>query len=129
MVNAVINVLWGAECELLSPCALAQPQPAARGAGGRQKWRLELLYSGSGSLSQRRREAMTHVARRQCAPGLLAFEGDEPVGWVAVRATGYVAWHPSRVHAGSLRTRLRERMASGGNRRRLASSIEPPVER
>ncbi len=36
---------------------------------------------GSGSASQRRRDAMTKLARRRCAPGLLAFEGDEPVGW------------------------------------------------
>ncbi|ETW94356.1 MAG: hypothetical protein ETSY1_35285 [Candidatus Entotheonella factor] len=39
---------------------------------------------GSGSAGQRRREAMTKLARRRYAPGLLAFEGDEPVGWVAV---------------------------------------------
>jgi GNAT superfamily N-acetyltransferase len=39
---------------------------------------------GSGSASQRRRDAMTQLAHRQYAPGLLAFEGDEPVGWVAV---------------------------------------------
>ena len=39
---------------------------------------------GSGPLNQRRREAMTKLARRRRAPGLLAFEGDEPVGWIAV---------------------------------------------
>ncbi len=39
---------------------------------------------GSDSASQRRRNAMTKLARRRRAPGLLAFEGDEPVGWVAV---------------------------------------------
>lgn len=27
---------------------------------------------------------MTKLARRRRAPGLLAFEGDEPVGWIAV---------------------------------------------
>jgi GNAT superfamily N-acetyltransferase len=27
---------------------------------------------------------MTKLARRRCAPGLLAFEGDEPVGWIAI---------------------------------------------
>jgi GNAT superfamily N-acetyltransferase len=31
-----------------------------------------------------RREAMTRLARRRRAPGLLAFEGDEPVGWIAI---------------------------------------------
>jgi GNAT superfamily N-acetyltransferase len=39
---------------------------------------------GPGSMNQRRRDAMTQLARRQRAPGLLAFEGDEPVGWIAV---------------------------------------------
>ncbi|MGE0824034.1 MAG: GNAT family N-acetyltransferase [Candidatus Binatia bacterium] len=39
---------------------------------------------GSGSTNQRRREAMEQLARRRRAPGLLAFAGDEPVGWVAV---------------------------------------------
>jgi GNAT superfamily N-acetyltransferase len=27
---------------------------------------------------------MTRLARRRRAPGLLAFEGDEPVGWIAI---------------------------------------------
>ena len=39
---------------------------------------------GEGSISRRRRAAMTELARRDRAPGLLAFEGDEPVGWIAV---------------------------------------------
>ena len=39
---------------------------------------------GSGSLNQRRREAMTQLARRRRAPGILAFAGDEPVGWIAI---------------------------------------------
>ena len=39
---------------------------------------------GSGSRSERQRDAMTRLARRRHAPGLLAFEGAEPVGWVAV---------------------------------------------
>jgi GNAT superfamily N-acetyltransferase len=39
---------------------------------------------GAGPVSQRRRGAMTRLARRRRAPGLLAFEGDEPVGWIAV---------------------------------------------
>ena len=34
--------------------------------------------------SAQRREAMTKLARRRCAPGLLAFEGDQPVGWIAI---------------------------------------------
>jgi GNAT superfamily N-acetyltransferase len=39
---------------------------------------------GSGSANQRQRDAMTKLARRRRAPGLLAFEDDEPVGWIAV---------------------------------------------
>jgi GNAT superfamily N-acetyltransferase len=39
---------------------------------------------GPGPANQRRRDAMTKLARRRRAPGLLAFEGDEPVGWIAV---------------------------------------------
>jgi GNAT superfamily N-acetyltransferase len=31
-----------------------------------------------------RREAMTRLARRRRAPGLLAFDGERPVGWVAI---------------------------------------------
>jgi hypothetical protein len=38
---------------------------------------------GLGTANQCRREAMTQLARRRRAPGLLAFEGDEPVGWIA----------------------------------------------
>jgi len=39
---------------------------------------------GPGSAAERRREAMTRLARRRRAPGLLAFAGEEPVGWVAI---------------------------------------------
>ena len=38
---------------------------------------------GSGSSSQCRRDAMTRLARRRRAPGLLAFAGEEAVGWGA----------------------------------------------
>jgi GNAT superfamily N-acetyltransferase len=39
---------------------------------------------GSGSMNQRRRDAMAKLAGRSRAPGLLAFEGEEPVGWIAI---------------------------------------------
>lgn len=39
---------------------------------------------GPGSANERRRNAMTKLSRRRRAPGLLAYEGDEPVGWIAV---------------------------------------------
>ncbi len=39
---------------------------------------------GEGSISPRRRVAMTELAGGNRAPSLLAFQGYEPVGWVAV---------------------------------------------
>ncbi len=39
---------------------------------------------GTGPLGPRRREAMTRLAERRRAPGLLAYEDGEPVGWIAV---------------------------------------------
>ncbi len=40
---------------------------------------------GDGAVKDRRRAAMTKLARRRShAPGLIAFDGDEPVGWVAL---------------------------------------------
>jgi len=46
---------------------------------------------GTGPVKQRRRDAMEALARRSHAPGLLAFEGDAPVGWVAVAPRGELA--------------------------------------
>ena len=43
-----------------------------------------IALPGEGSISPRRRKVMTELARRDLAPGLLAFDGDEPVGWVAI---------------------------------------------
>ena len=48
---------------------------------------------GEGSLSRRRRGVMTLLAGAEPAPGLLAYAGDEPAGWIAVaprRALGRV---------------------------------------
>ena len=39
---------------------------------------------GEGTVSPRRRVAMTRLAGRETAPGLLAYQGGQPVGWVAV---------------------------------------------
>ena len=39
---------------------------------------------GEGSVSPRRREAMTRLAAREPAPGLLAYQDGQPLGWVAV---------------------------------------------
>ena len=39
---------------------------------------------GEGTLSPRKREAMTRLAARDRSPGLLAYAGNEPAGWIAV---------------------------------------------
>jgi GNAT superfamily N-acetyltransferase len=39
---------------------------------------------GAGAVNQRRRAAMAGLTTRPHAPGLLAFEDGEPVGWIAV---------------------------------------------
>lgn len=43
-----------------------------------------IALPGEGSISRRRREVMKELAGRDIAPGLLAYDGDEPVGWVAI---------------------------------------------
>ena len=57
-----------------------------RGSWGASCWCMyPRLSSAASNLGNRgRREAMTELARRRRAPGLLAFEGDEPVGWIAI---------------------------------------------
>lgn len=68
-LGEVLRGSWGAGCWCMHP-RLTDPQ-------------LREL-PGPGTETQRRRQAMTRLARRRRAPGLLAFEGDEVVGWVAV---------------------------------------------
>ena len=43
-----------------------------------------LALPGEGGVSSRRRVAMTTLAGRDPAPGLLAYEDGEPAGWIAV---------------------------------------------
>lgn len=43
-----------------------------------------IALPGEGSITRRRRRVMAELAGRDTAPGLLAYDGDEPVGWVAV---------------------------------------------
>lgn len=52
---------------------------------------MERQLPGTGSMQERRRTAMTKLARRRRAPGLLAFQGGEPVGWIAVAPRGELA--------------------------------------
>ena len=68
-LGAVLRGSWGAGCWCMYP-RLTDSQTRD--------------VSGPGVVSQRRRAAMTKLARRRRAPGLLAFEGDEPVGWIAI---------------------------------------------
>ena len=57
-----------------------------RGSWGAGCWCMFPRLAGAANSigSRGRREAMTTLARRRRAPGLLAFEGDEPVGWIAI---------------------------------------------
>lgn len=68
-LGAVLRGSWGRTCWCMFP-RLTDPQVRD--------------LPGSGSRSQRQRDAMTSLSRRRRAPGLLAFEGAEPVGWIAV---------------------------------------------
>lgn len=76
----------------LTPQLMDELSAVFRGSWGRGCWCMHPRLTdaqlrelpGSGSASQRQRDAMTKLARRRPAPGLLAFEGDEPVGWIAV---------------------------------------------
>jgi len=66
--GTVLRGSWGAGCWCMYPRLTDVQMRALRGPG----------------LSQRRLAAMTKLARRRRAPGLLAFEGDRVVGWVAI---------------------------------------------
>lgn len=67
--GAVLRGSWGSGCWCMYP-RLTKALEA------------ELPQAENGS--ERRRAAMTKLARRKRAPGLLAYEGDEPVGWIAI---------------------------------------------
>ena len=67
-LSAVLRGSWGSTCWCMYPRLT-------------DKQFREL--PGPGPLGQRRRKAMTELARGR-APGLLAYEGERPVGWVAV---------------------------------------------
>ncbi len=47
-----------------------------------------IALPGKGSISPRRRVVMTELASRDPAPGILAYDGNEPVGWIAVAPRG-----------------------------------------
>jgi len=68
-LGAVFQGSWGKGCWCMFP-RLTEAQTRA--------------LPGPGSVNERRHAAMTKLARRRRAPGLLAFEGDTPVGWIAI---------------------------------------------
>jgi len=68
-LGAVLRGGWGSGCWCMYP-RLTDAQ--------------ERGLLGAAPVPQRRRDAMTKLARRRRAPGLLAFESDEPVGWIAI---------------------------------------------
>ncbi len=72
-MGAALGGTWGTTCWCM--------HPRLRDAQMRE-------LPGDGTMKQRRRAAMTELARKPYAPGLLAFEGGEPVGWIAIAPRG-----------------------------------------
>lgn len=88
----------GADLEIrpLTPGRMDDMKKVLRGGWGRGCWCMfprltaaeERALPGPGGPSERRRRAMTRLARRGRAPGLLAYLDGEVVGWVAVAPRG-----------------------------------------
>jgi GNAT superfamily N-acetyltransferase len=57
-----------------------------RGSWGASCWCMYPRISSQASTmtGRERRSAMTRLARRRRPPGLMAYEGNEPVGWIAI---------------------------------------------
>ncbi len=89
-MGQVLRGSWGSTCWCM--------HPRLRDAQMRE-------LPGEGPLKDRRRAAMTALAQRDHAPGLLAYDGDEPVGWIAVAPRGELA----RVDASRATPRVDER--------------------
>ena len=76
----------------LTPDLLDSMRVVLRGSWGSTYWCMVPRITGTqwkklpgeGPASQRRRSAIEDLARRSYAPGLLAFQGEDSVGWVAV---------------------------------------------
>ncbi len=72
LIDALATVLkgsWGSSCWCMYP-RLSDKQIRA--------------LPGEGSAGARKRQAMLKLANRKWAPGLVAFQGEEPIGWIAV---------------------------------------------
>ena len=72
-MGTVLRGSWGSTCWCMHP-RLTEAQMRT--------------LPGDGAVKHRRRDAMTKLARRRRAPGLVAFEDDTPVGWVALGPRG-----------------------------------------
>ena len=68
-LGRVLGGTWGSSCWCIYPRLTAKDERA---------------LPGPGDAGERRRRAMACLAARRRAPGLLAYRGGEPVGWVAV---------------------------------------------
>ena len=68
-LGMVLRGSWGATCWCMHPRLTDRDMRELPGAG---------------AVNQRRRAAMAGLTTRPHAPGLLAFEDGEPVGWIAV---------------------------------------------
>lgn len=68
-LKTVLRGSWGSSCWCMFP-RVSGPQ-----------WN---KLPGEGSGAKRRRAAMEALARRPIAPGILAYRGEEPLGWAAV---------------------------------------------
>ena len=68
-MGVVLRGSWGSTCWCMYP-RWTEPQMREEAKGGER--------------GPRRRAAMTELAGRAVAPGLMAFEGDQPVGWIAI---------------------------------------------
>lgn len=92
--GAAISTLSSSDLDFrrLTPARLDDLAVVLRGTWGSGCWCMyprlttaqERSLPGPGPISARRKEAMRKLSRRRRAPGLLAFENDSPVGWVAV---------------------------------------------
>ncbi len=122
----------------LTPRLIDDLGTVLREGWGRSCWCMHLRLTdaqirdlpGPDSANQRRRDAITKLARRRRAPGLLAFEGDEPVGWIAVAPRSELA----RVDASRATPRVDERgrvghpvrySAQDGPRARYRARLDP----
>lgn len=90
-LGTVLRGNWGAGCWCMYP-RLTDAQMRA--------------LPGSGSASQRRRDAMTTLARRRCVPGLLAFEAMSPSAGSPSRPEAN--WHALTRHGRRLASTMRQ---------------------